>query len=64
MRARGSDTRRAVTTEETIAALDRGEVRVAEKVAGEWRVKEEDKAAILFRISFLCRRSFRVRVGS
>jgi 2,3,4,5-tetrahydropyridine-2,6-dicarboxylate N-succinyltransferase len=41
-----------VTTEETIAALDRGEVRVAEKVDGEWRVNEEAKAAILdyFRI--------------
>jgi 2,3,4,5-tetrahydropyridine-2-carboxylate N-succinyltransferase len=41
-----------VTTEETIAALDRGEVRVAEKVAGEWRVNEAAKAAILdyFRI--------------
>src|SRR5436853_4308341 len=31
----------------TIAALDRGEVRVAEKVDGEWRVNEEAKAAIL-----------------
>jgi 2,3,4,5-tetrahydropyridine-2-carboxylate N-succinyltransferase len=41
-----------VTTEETIAALDRGEVRVAEKVDGEWRFNEEAKAAILdyFRI--------------
>ncbi len=41
-----------MTTEETIAALDRGEVRVAEKVDGEWRVNEEAKAAILdyFRI--------------
>jgi 2,3,4,5-tetrahydropyridine-2,6-dicarboxylate N-succinyltransferase len=41
-----------VTTEETIAALDRGELRVAEKVDGEWRVNEEAKAAILdyFRI--------------
>jgi len=36
-----------VTTEETIAALDRGEIRVAEKVDGEWRVNEEAKAAIL-----------------
>ena len=38
--------------EETIAALDRGELRVAEKVDGEWRVNEEAKAAILeyFRI--------------
>ena len=33
--------------EETIAALDRGEVRVAEKVDGDWRVNEEAKAAIL-----------------
>jgi 2,3,4,5-tetrahydropyridine-2,6-dicarboxylate N-succinyltransferase len=41
-----------VTTEETIAALDRGELRVAEKIDGEWRVHEEVKAAILdyFRI--------------
>src|SRR6516164_3785698 len=38
--------------EGTIAALDRGEMRVAEKVEGEWRVNEEAKAAILeyFRI--------------
>ena len=36
-----------MTTEETIAALDSGEVRVAEKVDGEWRVNEEAKAAIL-----------------
>jgi 2,3,4,5-tetrahydropyridine-2-carboxylate N-succinyltransferase len=36
-----------VTTEETIAALDRGEVRVAEKVDGTWRVNEAAKAAIL-----------------
>ena len=28
-----------------IAALDRGEVRVAEKVDGDWRVNEEAKAA-------------------
>ena len=41
-----------MTTEETIAALDRGELRVAEKVDGEWRVNEDAKAAILdfFRI--------------
>ena len=41
-----------MTTEETIAALDRGEVRVAEKVDGTWRVNEDAKAAILdyFRI--------------
>ena len=36
-----------VTTEETIEALDRGELRVAEKVGGEWRVNEDAKAAIL-----------------
>ena len=35
------------TVEETIAALDRGEVRVAEKVDGEWRVNEDAKKAIL-----------------
>jgi 2,3,4,5-tetrahydropyridine-2,6-dicarboxylate N-succinyltransferase len=41
-----------VSTEETIAALDRGEIRVAEKVDGDWRVNEDAKAAILdyFRI--------------
>jgi 2,3,4,5-tetrahydropyridine-2-carboxylate N-succinyltransferase len=41
-----------VSTEDTIAALDRGEVRVAEKVDGEWRVNEDAKTAILeyFRI--------------
>ena len=41
-----------MTTEETIAALDRGEIRVAEQVDGEWRVNEDAKAAILdyFRI--------------
>ena len=33
--------------EATIAALDRGEVRVAEHVDGDWRVNEEAKAAIL-----------------
>ena len=41
-----------MSTEDTIAALDRGELRVAEKIDGEWRVHEEAKAAILdyFRI--------------
>src|SRR5215470_6280005 len=41
-----------LSVEETIAALDRGEVRVAEKLDGEWRVNEDAKAAILeyFRI--------------
>jgi 2,3,4,5-tetrahydropyridine-2,6-dicarboxylate N-succinyltransferase len=33
--------------EATIAALDRGDIRVAEKVDGEWRVNEEAKQAIL-----------------
>jgi len=33
--------------EETIAALDRGEVRVAEKLDGDWHVNEEAKTAIL-----------------
>jgi 2,3,4,5-tetrahydropyridine-2-carboxylate N-succinyltransferase len=36
-----------VTVEETIAALDRGEVRVAEKRDGEWVVNEDVKAAIV-----------------
>ena len=42
-----------MSTEETIAALDRGEIRVAEKLDGEWRVNEDAKAAILdyFRIA-------------
>ena len=41
-----------MTTEETIEALDRGEIRVAEQVDGEWRVNENAKTAILdyFRI--------------
>jgi 2,3,4,5-tetrahydropyridine-2-carboxylate N-succinyltransferase len=34
-------------TEDVVAALDRGELRVAEKVDGEWRVNEDAKAAIL-----------------
>jgi len=44
-----------VSTEDVIAALDRGEIRVAEKSGGEWRVNEEAKAAILdyFRIRTL-----------
>ncbi|MGB2954063.1 MAG: 2,3,4,5-tetrahydropyridine-2,6-dicarboxylate N-succinyltransferase [Gaiellaceae bacterium] len=33
--------------EELIAALDRGETRVAEKVDGEWRVNEEAQRAIV-----------------
>jgi 2,3,4,5-tetrahydropyridine-2-carboxylate N-succinyltransferase len=36
-----------VSVEDMIAALDRGEVRVAEKVDGEWQVNEEAKKAIL-----------------
>ncbi len=36
-----------MNTEELIAALDRGEIRVAERVGGEWRVNEEAKRAIL-----------------
>jgi len=36
-----------VTTEETIAALDRGEVRVAEPDGDDWRVNGEVQAAIL-----------------
>jgi 2,3,4,5-tetrahydropyridine-2-carboxylate N-succinyltransferase len=41
-----------VNVEETIAALDRGEVRIAEKQNGEWVVNEPAKEAILeyFRI--------------
>src|SRR6267154_802438 len=47
MRARGGHPGGNMTTEETIAALDRGEVRAAEKIDGEWRVNEEAKTAIL-----------------
>jgi 2,3,4,5-tetrahydropyridine-2-carboxylate N-succinyltransferase len=36
-----------VTTEETVAALDRGEVRVAEPVGDDWRVDADVQAAIL-----------------
>jgi 2,3,4,5-tetrahydropyridine-2-carboxylate N-succinyltransferase len=36
-----------VSVEETIARLDRGEVRVAERVDGEWVVNEDAKQAIL-----------------
>ena len=36
-----------MTTEETIAALDRGEVRVAEPDGDDWRVNGEVQAAIL-----------------
>ena len=33
--------------EELVAALDRGEIRVAERIDGEWRVNEEAQRAIL-----------------
>ena len=36
-----------MNVEETVAALDRGEIRVAEKRDGEWVVNEEAKAAIV-----------------
>ncbi len=36
-----------MSVEDTIAALDRGEIRVAEKVGDEWVVNEEAKGAIL-----------------
>jgi 2,3,4,5-tetrahydropyridine-2-carboxylate N-succinyltransferase len=36
-----------MTVEETIAALDRGELRVAEKQDGDWVVNEDAKRAIL-----------------
>jgi 2,3,4,5-tetrahydropyridine-2-carboxylate N-succinyltransferase len=36
-----------MTTEETIAALDRGELRVAEPAGDDWVVNEEAQAAIL-----------------
>ena len=48
VRAGGGDPRGgAVTTEETIAALDRGELRVAERSGDDWIVNEEAKQAIL-----------------
>ena len=37
----------AERVEELVAALDRGEIRVAEKLGGEWVVNEEAKRAIL-----------------
>ena len=37
----------AARVEEIVAALDRGEIRVAEPVDGEWRVNEEAQEAIL-----------------
>src|SRR4030081_699314 len=52
MQARSSDPGGALTTEETIDALDRGDLRVAEKIDGEWLVNEDATSAILdyFRI--------------
>ncbi len=48
MRARGHDSRATpLTTDETIAALDRGEVRVAEPDGDEWRVNAGVQEAIL-----------------
>ena len=52
LRASGGDSRRAGVTdaarvEEIVAALDRGERRVADKVDGEWIVDEDAKQAIL-----------------
>src|SRR5205085_5204142 len=46
---RGRDPRGGAVNEveAIISALDRGEIRVAEKVDGEWRVNEEAKQAIL-----------------
>ena len=39
--------------DETIAALDRGEIRVAEKVGDDWQVNEDAKTAILAVTTFL-----------
>ncbi len=36
-----------MSAEEVVAALDRGELRAAEKVDGEWVVNQEVKQAIL-----------------
>ena len=48
MRACGADPGGSpLSVEETIAALDRGEIRVAERVDGDWRVNEDAKQAIL-----------------
>jgi 2,3,4,5-tetrahydropyridine-2-carboxylate N-succinyltransferase len=47
--------------EELIAALDRGEIRVAEKVDGEWTVNEEAKRAVIE--YFRLRRMEPVEVG-
>jgi 2,3,4,5-tetrahydropyridine-2,6-dicarboxylate N-succinyltransferase len=55
------DPSRAGAVEETIAALDRGELRVAEKRADEWVVNEWVKKAIL--LSFRLRRMEPIEVG-
>src|SRR5581483_5657353 len=48
VRARRRDpAERPVTTDETIAALDRGEARVAEPDGGDWRVNADVQEAIL-----------------
>src|SRR5439155_20840630 len=48
VRAGRSDPRgRPVSTDETIAALDRGELRVAERSGDDWVVNEETKRAIV-----------------
>jgi 2,3,4,5-tetrahydropyridine-2-carboxylate N-succinyltransferase len=44
---RGHPRGRPLNAEEIVARLDRGELRVAEKVDGEWRVNPEVKQAIL-----------------
>jgi 2,3,4,5-tetrahydropyridine-2-carboxylate N-succinyltransferase len=55
------DPARAAAVEETIGALDRGELRVAEKQGGEWIVHEWVKKAIL--LYFRLRRMEPVEVG-
>ena len=49
MRAGGGDPggRSLSATDDTIAALDRGEIRIAERSGDDWVVNEEAKAAIL-----------------
>ena len=49
MRACGGDSggRALSATDDTIAALDRGEIRIAERSGDDWVVNEEAKAAIL-----------------
>jgi 2,3,4,5-tetrahydropyridine-2-carboxylate N-succinyltransferase len=57
----GFDSARADPVEQTIAALDRGELRVAEKQRGEWVVHEWVKKAIL--LYFRLRRMEPIEVG-